>query len=272
MKIYHTKLLFLFILLFRMPYLLGQSDAPTADQIRAQREGHANFKAEDFKPHMVNHPFAGCPLNSSCTQDLGQKRESFSQLLKSSDQQIQKNLSAFIKKSPVPIPIFVRGSNKEAFNDKNFIIWDSACEAHQQIGHNIYIGEALIQNMKELSKFPQALPGLILVERTNGKIQSYDVPRDHIPRYIDGLDLIFLHEEDGRYYNLAYSQEGEIRSVNSANNIPSPEAVNCPPTLLVHYQNLSSDRKDGFSHSLCRALTDKKTKQKVNVFIAWSCK
>lgn len=243
----------------------------TPDEIRAQRDGHGDFKPEDFKPHMVDHPFAGCPLNSSCTQELGAQREKFTQFLKRSEAESTARFNRFIKDNPINVPIFIKGTAQAQYNDKNFIIWDSPCAGHAQVGQNIYLAEAMIKNMKELQSFPHAQTGLILVEN-EGRIESYQVPRDHTPRYAKGQALVFLHEEGGRYYNLSYHLDGTIKNEKTRSGILGPEAIQCSALLEVHYQSLSLDSKAPFGHYICRSLYNTQNKKRQNTLIAWSCK
>lgn len=243
----------------------------TPDEIRAQRDAHPDFKAEDFKPHMVDHPFAGCPLNSSCTQELGSKREKFTQFLKRSEAEGPARFNRFIKENPIAVPIFIKGTARTQYNDENFIIWDSPCAGHQQVGQNIYLAEAMIRNMQELKSSPQAQAGLILLENA-GQIESYQVPRDHAPRYAKGQALVFLHEEGGRYYNLSYHLDGTIKNEKTISGVQSPQVIQCPALLEVHYQSMASESKAPFGHYICRSLYNTQSKKRQNILVAWSCK
>lgn len=254
---------------------LEPTPTPAPDEVRAAREQHLGFKPEDFMPHMVDHPHQGCPVNSSCTKELGAKREKFVSTLKVLAERSPKSLSKVIKESGAPIPIFVatkQNDPKENYNDSNFIIWDSPCDNHRQIGESVYLAEAIIKDFSDLGPFAQARAGLILVAPPTGAITLYNTPRDHAPRYIDKNGLVFLFEEVGHYYTLAVNSKGIIRSTPIQSNYPAPENVACSEELLKRYEQIPPERKVAFSHHFCRSIYNRQTKKRELALLAWSCK
>lgn len=254
---------------------MDPTPTPAPDEIRAAREQHLDFKPEDFMPHMVDHPHQGCPVNSSCTKELGAKREKFVSTLKAAGEHKARPLSKVIKKSGAPIPVFVatKQNNPNAnYNDSSFIIWDSPCENHRQIGESVYLAEAILKNFSDLKTLPQARAGLILLESTKGPITQYDAPRDHAPRYIDKNALVFLFEEAGHYYTLSVNSKGAIHSISPLSDYPSPENAPCSKALLAQFEQIPPERKVAFAHHFCRSVYNTQTKKRELALLAWSCK
>lgn len=219
---------------------------------------------------MVDHLHQGCPVNSSCTKELGKSRELFVSTLKAGGA-----LDKVIKKSGAPIPIFVATKQNDPnanYNDPNFIIWDSPCENHHMIGESVYLAEAIVKNLDELNSLPKARAGLILVESPKGEITSFNTPRDHAPRYIQNNRLVFLFEEVGNYYSLSLDKNGSIASEKLNSELPSPEHSECSKSLTDFYNQIPNERKIAFGHHFCRSLYNSKTKKRELALLAWSCK
>ncbi len=274
----HTKTLYFMGLLLSVPLVVKSQElvpTPTADEIRAARDQHADFKPEDFQPHMVDHPHQGCPVNSSCTQALGAARESFVSVLKSTSDKSAKALGRVITTTGVPMPVFVAtasATHTTNYNNPNFIIWDSPCENHRMTHESVYPAEAIVKSMRDLKSLKEARPGLILVMPAKGSIKSFDTPRDHTPRYMDNDKLYFLLEEVGNYYGLAVTSKGDISAVDLSSDYPAPDHVSCPSELTSVYDQLPQDRRVAFSHYFCRSIYNTKTKLRELALLAWSCK
>lgn len=240
-----------------------------------------NLQAEDpanFSPHMLDHQFVGCPTNSSCSKELGKKREIWVRSLKINRKGSTRleRLNNVVKQNGVPFRVWVE--NKD-IDKKSIIFWDSHCESHRKEGKEIFVGEVLAgkKNLDEKSFNKKDKHRSIHFEKaylldSKNKVTEYLVPSRGRPAYIDNGKLVFIQDEEGHYFGLEVSSKGSVKIVDVSTSVPAPQEVQCPSALQkIWDENINKYPKHLFMTSLCKSVSQKKGNKRMTMIFGFAC-
>ena len=265
MKILKRIIFPLFILLLQPPVQSQGNDT------------HLKFtptKTGDFQPHMLSHIYKGCPDNSECSKEMGQKRQKWISVVSNKDIRASNHRAAlaYFKKSfGLPLGFWYRPSKRL---HKDIIFWQSPCQQHNSKIDPIRIAEGLfsdfmtIQDLK--NKGQQVFFAKTYTEDNKGKYISYYLPRGDTPLMVKNKLLYFIREEEGHYYNMTINRKGELDIVKKFKPKEYPVEVSCPKKLLAH-MIAQVKEKSLYKSYFCKAIWNK-SKNKFQTFVfGWSC-
>ncbi len=269
-------LLFFVISLFSFPsYNVLANENQKSTQTKNQKVN--NLKPNtlpQFKPHMLDHVYQGCPTNSSCPPRTGKRYKKWVDLLKQSKIKNTKHwttINRFRQKQGIPLEIwsFPKGEKTEGL-----IHWDSHCQNHNQEGKKIQIALALAKDFKEVRKLEKNsqkihIPRSLLLE-SSGKIKVYMVPRGIGPLYLNGKSLMYTKETEGVYYGLRIGPRGELSIVDPAVPRHYPKSVDCPDKLVKKFSH-HSPPKELYTGVYCQSFWNQKTNIYQTMIFGWSC-
>jgi len=234
---------------------------------------------EDFE-----HEFKGCPENSECDQVMGHMLKRWktlvSNLRESTD--YAKNAQAiemFRGKYGIPVEFYTNQKSQISFKPA---LNSSSCKEHnpKPPGVKIFRGISFMKSMTMDTAMiwrDQALielpikDNLILqpvkVYYSTGAI-TYNLPIDDQPLFIKGKELYVLKEEDGFYYVLKISENGDWKIVsvdftqlsvweNKRQNVACPTEKEKNPTV--------------FNNEFCKTVWDEETKKVITVRMEQGC-
>lgn len=229
-----------------------------------------------FRPHMLDHPFKGCPTNSLCSKEMGSRRMKWLKAIRSPKPQVAE---AFRKAYGMPLKIWTRD---KVLKDPALITWDSFCSKHNpkpssegliNTDQKIYISEIFAKNLSHVGPLYKE-PSQIMMNRLylleDKKVVSYLIPRSEAPLFIDKKKLYFTIEEEGSYFGLTISPSGSLKVI--ATSLPKnfPDEIKCPEALAKAFQEGIKNQKlyEGY---FCKALWDRSKKTYTTMAIGWSC-
>jgi hypothetical protein len=229
-----------------------------------------------FRPHMLDHPFKGCPTNSLCSETMGSKRKGWLKAIRSPKPSVA---NTFLKTHGMPVKIW---SRDKVLKDPALITWDSFCSKHNpkpssegliNTDQKIYISEIFAKNLSSIEKLYKEdsqimMNRLYLLDKK--KVVSYLIPRSEAPLFIDNKDLYFTIEEEGSYFGLTISPSGSLKVI--ATSLPKnfPDEIKCPEALSKAFQ-AGITNKELYEGYFCKALWDRSKKAYTTVAIGWSC-
>lgn len=214
----------------RVSYLLFFISLSVFSQTPPQIQVIPNPKSiEDF-----DHQFKGCLENSECDQVMGLQLTRWKDLLsKVGDDKVEGSKKAqyielFRAKYGIPVEFYTLQKSQLGFKP---MLFDSHCKEHNpKEGPKILKGTAFVKSLskeKAVVWRDQAqieVPvGELLVPQPvtvyeGTETQIYQLPIGDQPLYIKGKDLHVLREEDGFFYMLRVSLNGDwkVETVNTA--------------------------------------------------------
>ena len=260
-------LLFSFIILLSLE-IKGNSSDKKLDKNQEE------LKIEQFKPHMLDHPFEGCPANSGCTEKLGLLNKKWSELLKKSikGKNLSKKLISFTKTNGVPIPLWL---TEDASTKDNLIIWDSPCKNHNlENQKSIKMGMIFTKSLNDLSsliKEKKVLPRFLNVyQGENKKPIELQTIRGETPLYFNGSKIIYQLGSEGLYYGLGLNPKGKLKIVTPVTPQEFPSSTPCPKSMedSLKKKTIATNLYSGF---YCQKIWNIKTKKFEIIQIGWSC-
>lgn len=230
-----------------------------------------------FKPHMLDHPYKGCPTNSLCAKKMGELRSKWLKVLSKNKPSA---LDKFRKKNGIPVNIWTRDT---VLKHPNLIIWDSFCKKHNpkpntegliNTEEKIYIAQVWAKNFDDIKKsFKEG--NEVLVNRAyvldeSKKVTTYRIPRAEAPLFISDGKMYFTVEEEGNYFGLWVDSRGNIKIDQTYLPKSFPDEVKCPEILSKAFQAGIRNQKlfEGF---FCKAIWNQSTKKFNTVALGWSC-
>lgn len=178
---------------------------------------------EDF-----DHEFKGCPENSECDQVMGHMLSNWKSLtgkLKETIDQdkISKELEMFRSKYGIPVEFYTIQKSQQSFKPS---IHSSPCKEHNpKTGEKILRGTAFVKSISldkaiiwrdqsqiELPLSDILVPQLVKAYYDNGPV-TYFLPLNDQPLFIKNRELYVLREDDGLYYTLKISENGNWKIV-----------------------------------------------------------
>lgn len=233
----------------RLAYLLFFLPSLALAQPKARVEVLPNPQSlEDF-----DHLFKGCPENSECDQIMGHRLDQWKRLtskLKDSEMPSAKKaeyLEVFRNKYGVPVEFYTYKKSQQGFKPLYFT---SPCKSHQSKDENqkVLKGMAFLKSLNkdnaivwrdqtqiEVPNGELLIPQTVQVQSEKG-YESYYLPLGDQPLFIKNKDLFVLREEDGFFYTLRVSPNGDwkITDLDYANLSSwemKRENVECPKDL-----------------------------------------
>lgn len=178
---------------------------------------------EDF-----DHEFKGCPENSECDQVMGHMLTRWKTLitklkdLGESPKKIQA-MELFRSKYGLPTEFYTTQKSQNGFKP---VLYNSACKDHApKTGDKTLRGIAFLKSISaesaviwrdqtqiELPLKDNLFPQPLRVYFESGPV-TYNLPINDQPLFIKGKDLYILKEEDGFYYTLRVSENGDWKVV-----------------------------------------------------------
>ncbi len=245
----------------------------------AQDEGFEPIKeVGQFKAHMLDHPFEGCPTNSLCVKEMGNLRKSWLKTL--SKKNPYKGIERFRKKNGMPLKIWTRD---KVLKEPTLIMWDSFCPKHNpkpssegliNTEEKIYIAEAWYKNfgtvLKSFKEGDQILVNRAYVLEKDKSVTTYIIPRAEAPLFISDKKLYFTIEEEGHYFGLWISPNGKLRADQTYLPKNFPTEKKCPEELSKAFSAGIKNPKlyQGF---FCKAIWDQSSKKFKTIALGWSC-
>lgn len=229
-----------------------------------------------FQPHMLDHPFKGCPTNSLCSQNMGAKREKWLKALRSPKAATAEN---FRKQFGMPIKIWTRDT---VLKDPSMITWDSFCAKHNpkpssegliNTDEKIYITEVFSKDLNKIGSIYKEGPQVLLnrLYLLDGKkVIPYLIPRSEAPLFIEKNHLYFTVEEEGSYFGLWISPKGTLRISETFLPKNFPDEVKCPEPLAKAFQ-AGIKNQNLYQGYFCKAIWNRTKKAYSTMALGWSC-
>lgn len=205
---------------------------------------------------------AGCPINTSCNEELGYKRSEWNKLI--SEQKYNKRIKTFIKKQGIPFNYF---TNTSKANPKA-ITWDSHCPNHNKENHKVSIAQSFIDNLNSLPK--EAIQAQFYVlEKKSNKLKAYSYSQGSFPSFITDKYTYSNIELDGNYYALKVYLNGKL-------NVEAPEYFDKFPKTIKCSEQLNQliqkqDIPELYSHFYCRQIWNSKVKSYQSAVFGKTC-
>jgi hypothetical protein len=230
------------------------------------------LKESNFKPHMIDHIYEGCPTNSSCLKEAGSRYQAWIEKLNRYSKRPNgwKSLEEYRKKHGIPLEVWTL---ENGLNNKELIHWDSPCTHHNQKGQRkIMIGLGLGKSFGELIKKNKKsiLVRRALLENHHGESISYLIPRGETPLYISNKELIYIKSVEGNYFGLSVGSKGKVKIVPVTEPPKYPKTITCPPPLLQDFGDLSKDQKI-YQGAYCQMLYNTTQNKYETMVFGWSC-
>jgi hypothetical protein len=233
---------------------------------------------EDFE-----HEFKGCPENSECDQVMGHMLSRWKTLISKLKEISDSNKNAqalelFRSKYGIPVEFYTNQKSQLSFKP---VLHSSPCRDHNlKTTEKILRGMAFIKSISnekaviwrdqsqiEIPLKDHLTPQPVKVYYETGPV-TYQIPINDQPLFIKNRELYILKEEDGFYFNLKISENGNWQIVNldmtqlSTLEEKRQEAV-CPT---------DKEKDPGiFSTVFCKTVWDMETKKTVTMKLLQGC-
>jgi len=264
-----------------MPYLLFflalNAFSKTSPQIQVILGPKSN---EDF-----DHQFKGCLENSECDQVMGMQLSRWKDLIKKNgNEEISESkktqlLEQFRVKYGIPVDFYTVQKSQQGLKP---MLFSSPCKMHNQKDEEkILRGTAFLKSISQdkavawRDQTQMEIPlGEILMPQPvliyDGDIPiKYQLPLEDQPLYIQNKDLIVLREEDGFFYGLRISRNGDWKIVqldfsNLAQWEEKKSEVKCP-------MESKKAAPEAFGVEFCKLIWDEDQKKAVTVKMHQGC-
>lgn len=220
----------------------------------------------EFKPHMINHPFEGCPAGSRCTKETGARRKVWEDLLKVKTNRLKK-LEQYRQKVGLPLPMWSLPLEPLA---QDVVQWNSPCANHNTETQKIFLAEMTAPNFKSLMKQKHLIIRKSLVTTSDKSLLEFPAIRDEAPLYISKNNLVYMLDYEGEYYGLSISSKGDVVFIDPQTPPRFPENITCPPQMLEAFQKLPAP-KGLYLGASCKAVWDLEAKAFRTMIQGWSC-
>ncbi len=178
---------------------------------------------EDF-----DHEFKGCPENSECDQVMGHMltnwRALVTKLNQAADaQKTAQELENFRSKYGIPVEFYTDQKSQQSFKPA---LNSSSCKEHNpKTGQKVFIGIGFLKSLSgekaiiwrdqsqiELPLKNNLTPQPVKVYFESGPV-TYQLPINDQPLFIKNRELYILREDEGLYYTLKISENGDWKIV-----------------------------------------------------------
>jgi hypothetical protein len=214
-------------------------------------------------PNDYDHEFKGCPLNSTCSKELGEARN---EMIKLIEGEAFAALNTLKSKAGVLVQVWLRPEVKSS----QYISWDSACPDHVK-ERKFQLALAPIKTLtpiNEAEKKEIFYPYIYLEEE--GTYRRIIVPRNSQPIFISGKNLYFAEELEGKYYGLKLNFNGNFEIVETPHIIERSRYVDCPASL----KDITKDEalpQSPYNQFYCKEIWNRELKKFQKVIFPYSC-
>lgn len=185
-----------------------------------------------WQPYMAEHMHPGCPFNSTCSPQLGQKFLNYFEALKTAE------LKKFFLKNGIP----VTGNRKKKISNKPTLdeaIWDSPCE-YKQNKKALY--DRVMIFSKNLNQKNIQYPYYFLKD-SSGKIIKYSASDEDSVLGTFKENLVFNRLIEGVYYQYQVTKTGEIRIEDEIEYSKFGKTIQCSKELLASIENFFTQQE-----------------------------
>lgn len=212
---------------------------------------------------IVDHSILGCPTNSICNKELGEKNLKWNIVLQSKKNKILTKMKTFNRSFGLPVKVWATKESPLA------IQWDSRCQNHRIPNPKILESVIFVKHLDELNKNRDFYTPKVLVLR-NKKIIVYPTMANETPLFIKNNKLAFNREQSGNYFSMLVSKQGKITTSTPIRTNNLPQEVACSKELVSAFKTVNRPEKLYKSH-YCKALWNSKRKKYETVIFGWSC-
>ena len=254
--IHHRERRLLAVKSLLLCYMLFFGGHPLANTVQKE-------EVVGFKPFMVGHQFEGCPANSLCSKEAGQLRQRWIHTLKKGKKSA---LKSFFNEYGTPVGLWTKGIKSD---NPKIVSWNSPCFNHRKKNEKIYESEIFLKHFQEITDHSFFIGNKVSVLHS-GKKNSYTIPIKELPVFIKDKKLYFHREENGFYYALSVSLQGEIVLENYVVPEHLPKNIECPEILKDNF--LTSFSPDYiYEGQRCKNIWNVKSKSFVPMIYGWDC-
>jgi hypothetical protein len=236
---------------------------------------------EDFE-----HQFKGCLANSECDQVMGLQLSRWKNLIskvdedKMTSQKKVQVMEVFRSKYGIPVEFYTYQKSQQGFKP---MLFNSPCKEHNTKGSpTVFKGTSFLKSMtkdKAIIWRDQAqieiplgeilIPQPVFVYKNESGPELYHLPLGDQPLFIKNKDLYLLKEEDGFFYALRVSPNGDWKIENlDLSQLSRWEdkrsEVKCPKDEKNLAPNI-------FNVGFCKTIWDEDSKKTVIVKLHQGC-
>jgi hypothetical protein len=212
--------------------------------------------------------FPGCPENSICKKETGVNRSEWLLILKKLEQNkiTEKIANQFLLQSNgFPIPMW---ASEEAIKKPFTVLWDSPCKQHKILNNKTYIAISFIKKLLPKNNILFHSPAILNDDK---KIpHPLMVIRGDAPLYIINDSLYYTQDDDGHYYGLLISPQGNISITKTISDSHFPREVSCSKEQVEMFSR-EIPSPNFFQGYYCKEIWNTKTKYYQSILIGWSC-
>tara|TARA_R110000868_G_scaffold64597_2_gene194046 strand:+ start:19308 stop:20066 length:759 start_codon:yes stop_codon:yes gene_type:complete len=218
----------------------------------------------EFKLHMIDHPFEGCPGGSKCTEATGKMRKAWYDTLKlkklSRSSDFQQKLGIPMAMWSQPVSPITRG----------LALWDSPCSHHNIENTKIFLAEVMTTNFNKLAQQKNLLIGKAVLRRSAAEFIQYPIPRAEAPIYIRNNKMVYSADIDGEYYYYSIASDGSIAILSGEKPVRFPENIQCSEDMIQAFKKISYP-ENLFKGTSCKSIWDMDAKAFKSIVYGWSC-
>lgn len=225
--------------------------------------------------------YPGCPDNAFCTKETGITRQTWrDDLLKLKSN--KKENAVILKKYQNEVGILISlWANEDARILPNIAMWDSPCTQHKRDSQSFYISDFFIKSLndKGLSTHTNLFITRAYRLTSDAKILTQKVPReDNIPYYISNRGFHYLKTDEGPFYGLIISPQGELTLLSVEDFMNQKNAQNIPTTTdavctleQINLLKKESPYLDFYKSYICKNIWNIDAKKYENVIFGRGC-
>jgi len=216
--------------------------------------------------------FAGCPENAFCQKNTGEVRQKWlDQLALFYTGKLSENaFNEWLQKNQgVPFPIWAL---EEASVLPNIMLWDSPCAQHRKEASKFYIGDIFRKNIKEneIKEFQSLFFAKAYGVTPDKKVYSVTIPRSEVPLFSENGKLYFLEEDEGNYYGLYISINGDIK-ISGVHSVKETAKESVCLKEQVDQFLREAPSPTFYKGYTCKDIWDKSLKAYRPMLFGWSC-
>lgn len=212
--------------------------------------------------------FPGCPENSYCKKETGAHRTEWLNILTSfTENKIdEKEANRRIQlKTGIPIPSW---ATEEGLKKPLAILWDSPCKQHKIPTNKAYIAITFLKKLLPKNNVLFHAPAILLDEKKVPR--AVMALRGDAPMFIVNDSLYYTQDDDGHFYGLLVSPDGNLTLTQTMKDTHYPREVPCTKEQIEMFTR-EVPSPNFFQGYYCKEIFNTKTKYYQSVLTAWSC-
>lgn len=220
-----------------------------------------------FAESPLDHINPGCPDESICSKETGIKASIWKENLRNYLQNhlSEKELNNILtQKEAFPVNIW---ADAEAIKSNlNLALWRSPCKQHQDKNNPIDIGEIYLKSIKNI---PHIIYSKIIYNNTK-EIKAIALPRGDAPIAIFNDHFYYTKDDDGLFYGLLISQNGELKISKTKSIKKYPREVSCPKEMSELFLK-EAPSLNFYKGSFCKEIWNNDKNAYETILVGWSC-